>query len=79
MRSSPFARANAMMAQVAAIIAITASPLLQQQKIAALGTYESRGKGEGVSNRRPPGARMAHIRAARKARNVRRHRATLKG
>ena len=54
-KSTPFARARAMMA--------------------AIGPYESRGKGEGRSNRRPAGAHKAAHRAAAKARRVRAHRA----
>ncbi len=62
-----------MMALVAA--AMSLGPAMQAMALAKIGTYESRGKGEGRSNRRAPGAQMANIRAARKARNVRRHRA----
>jgi hypothetical protein len=62
-----------MMALVAA--AMSLGPSMQQDALAKIGPYESRGKGEGRSNRRAPGAGMASIRAARKARNVRRHRA----
>jgi len=48
------------------------------QKVALeqIGHYESRGKGEGRSNRRAPGAHKANVRAAARARNVRRHRAS---
>ena len=79
-RSNPFARPIQMMAAIAA--AMAANPIPGAAQIAALNAipaYESRGKGEGRSNRRAPGARMASIRAARKARNVRRHRAAVRG
>lgn len=50
-------------------------PSLAQAAMADIGPYESRGKGKGGGNRRAPGAQMANIRAARKARSVRRHKA----
>ncbi|MNK29175.1 hypothetical protein D3C87_475650 [compost metagenome] len=62
--------------------AMLANPIPGARQIAALNAipaYESRGKGEGRSNRRAPGAGMAARRAARKARNVRRHRAASRG
>lgn len=64
-----------MMAAFAAASAM--SPAAQQVAMAEIGPYESRGKGKGgsaIGNGRP-GAGMAFIRAARKARNVRRHKA----
>jgi hypothetical protein len=72
-RSQPFGRAIAMMAAIAAATAM--SPMAQQVAMAEIGPYESRGKGKGGGNRRAPGAQMANIRAARKARSVRRHKA----
>lgn len=72
-KSSPFARANAMMAAIAA--AMSMPFMAQKAALAEIGTYESRGKGEGRSNRRPAGAHKAANRAAAKARRVRAHRA----
>lgn len=78
-RSQPFSRAMAMATAIAAIMSSAASnAAIQQQQIAALGPYESRGKGKGGGNRRAPGAGMANIRAARKARNVRKFRNSAK-
>lgn len=72
-KSSPFARAHAMMAAMAAAMAM---PFMEQKAaLAAIGPYESRGKGEGRSNRRPAGAHKAAHRAAAKARRVRANRA----
>ncbi len=72
----PFGRALAMAAAVAAIMSSASTVThIQQAKLAELGPYVSRGKGQGRSNRIAPGAQMANIRAARKARNIRRHRA----
>jgi hypothetical protein len=69
-----------MFAAIASIMAATAGNMAEQQaKIAQLGQYRSRGKGQGRSNRIAPGAGMANIRAARKVRNVRRHRAQCRG
>lgn len=82
-RSAPFARANLMIAAISAIMASTVGNLAAQQvKIAELGPYVSRGKGSSNGsgrNRIARGAGMVFIRAARKARNVRRHRAACKG
>lgn len=72
-KSTPFARATAMMAAIAAAMSFAGSA--QQQALAAIGPYESRGKGDGRSNRRPAGAHKAAHRAAAKARRVRAHRA----
>jgi hypothetical protein len=69
-----------MLAAISAILAATAgNQALQQAQLNAMGPYVSRGKGQGRSNRRAAGAQMANIRAARKARNVRRHRASSRG
>ena len=76
MKSSPFARSMAMMAAIAASITSGMSVHLAHE---AVGPYQSRGKGEGSSNKRAPGARMANIRAARKTRNVKRHRKACRG
>jgi hypothetical protein len=78
MKSAPFARAKAMMAAIAGIMTV-AQGAAAQAKIAALGPYVSRGKGEGKSNRSAAGAGMANHRKAMKLRNVRRHRAAVKG
>lgn len=73
MRSTPFARANAMMTLIAAAMSLPVS--MQQAKLAEIGPYVSRGKGRGGRQSSPHGAHMASVRAARKARNVKRHRA----
>lgn len=65
MRSAPFARARAMMAAIAAAMAL--APLVQQEALAAIGPYKSRGKG-GKSPRRSVGTK-AFQRAATKHRN----------
>lgn len=71
----PFARAQYMAMAIAGIMASTAGNLaLQQQQIAALGPYESRGKGKGGGNRVAAGAGMANHRAAMKKRMVKRNR-----
>lgn len=71
----PFARAQMMMAAIAGIVASSGGNVaLQQQQLAALGPYESRGKGQGGRNRVAAGAGMANHRAAMRARNVKRHR-----
>lgn len=71
-----FARANLMFSAIAAIMASTAGNVaLQQAQLAALGPYESRGKGREGKNRTAAGAGKANHRAAMKARNVKRHRA----
>lgn len=70
-RSSPFSRATAMMAAIAAAMSLPVTA--QQAAMSAIGPYESRGKGEGRSNRRPAGAHKAAHRAAIKARNAKRH------
>ncbi len=75
MKSSPFARASAMFAAIAA--AMSLAPAMQQVALSQIGTYESRGKG-GKSPHRRTGVKAAQ-RAARKARNVRRHRQACKG
>jgi hypothetical protein len=70
----PFMRARLMATAIAAIMASTGGNLaLQQQQLAALGPYESRGKGKGGGNRRAAGAGMASKRKAIKLRNVKRH------
>jgi hypothetical protein len=74
MRSSPFSRANAMFAAIAAAMALPA--FAQRGALASVGSYESRGKG-GKTPSRKAGTK-ANGRAALKARNVRRHRAACK-
>lgn len=73
-----FHRASLMMAAIAAVMAQTAgSPLLQQQRLAELGPYESRGKG-GKRAYRASGISAAR-RAAMKARNRRRNKLAHRG
>lgn len=77
---TPFRRAQMMMAAISSIIVSTAGNLsLQQAQLGAIGPYQSRGKGKGGRQNAMHGAQMANIRAARKARNVRRHRAACRG
>jgi hypothetical protein len=81
-RSAPFARAIQLMALVHACYQAHPIPgIAQQQALAALPAYESRGKGGRKSRgaAAPHGAGMAAKRAALKARNVRRHRAAVRG
>lgn len=70
-RSAPFSRSLAMMTALAAAMAM--APMQQQMALAAIGNYESRGKG-GKRPHRHVGV-AASRRAALKARNVRRNRA----
>lgn len=80
MQASPFSRAKAMMAAIAAVIASAqGNTAMQQAGLAAIGPYQSRGHGKGQRTKAPHGAQMAHIRAARKARRVKRHKAALRG
>lgn len=72
-RSQPFARAIAMMSLIAA--AMNMPIAMQQAALANIGPYESRGKGKGRGAIGSKGGHMAAVRAASKARNVRRHRA----
>ena len=72
-RSQPFGRALDMMALISAAMQMPATE--KQAAMQAIGPYVSRGKGRGKGKSAPHGAQMANIRAARKARNVRRHRA----
>ena len=72
-RSQPFARAIAMMNMIAAAMQLPMS--LQTSAMAQIGPYESRGKGKGRGAIGSKGGHMAAVRAASKARNVRRHRA----
>lgn len=79
-QSNPFKRAHMMMAAIAAIMSATAGNIAAQQaQISALAPYESRGKGKGGHQHARHGAQMANIRAARKARNIKRHRAAVRG
>lgn len=77
-RSAPFARAMAMAAAIAGIMSSAASASVQQAQIAELGPYVSRGKGQGHSNRRAPGAHKAAHRAAMKLRRIKKHKARCK-
>lgn len=77
---SPFARAIAMMAAIASVMSNFANDTVGRQvAMAGMPQYRSRGKGEGRSNRVPRGAGMAAKRASIKARNVKRHRAAVRG
>lgn len=77
---TPFRRASMMMAAISAIMtAASGNTAMQQQQLAQLGPYESRGKGQGGPNRLAPGAGMAARRAAMKRRNVLRHRKACRG
>lgn len=69
MIGTPFKRAAAMMSLVIAALAMPITERLAA--MASVGTYKSRGHGEGRSNRRAAGANMAFKRAAAKARNKR--------
>ena len=68
------------MKAIAAIMAAF-SGVQAQHALGQLDPYESRGKGKskGFIGSGRPGARKANMRAAHKARNVRRHRAAMKG
>lgn len=72
-----------MMAAIgAAMLAFPIPGVAQQQALSAILAYESRGKAGRKSrayNAAPHGKHMAGVRAARKARNVRRHRAASRG
>lgn len=72
-RSAPFARAMAMAAAIMGAMSLPAS--LQQAQLAEIGPYRSRGKGRNSSPIGRKGGHMAAVRAASKARNVRRHKA----
>lgn len=71
--SKPFARASSMLAAIAAIMSMPAS--MQRASLDELGPYVSRGKRKDRSPIGRKGGHMAAVRAARKARNVRRHKA----
>ncbi|CAB4158760.1 hypothetical protein UFOVP708_22 [uncultured Caudovirales phage] len=71
MRSSPFSRANAMFAAIAAAMSLPA--FAQRGALASVGSYESRGKGGKTPSRKVGTA--ANRRAAIKASNVRSNRA----
>lgn len=68
-----------MMGAIAAAMSLGGS-FAQQAALATIPAYESRGKGmksfDLTKPRSKGGSRMASVRAARKARNVRRFRAT---
>lgn len=73
--SNPFKRANAMITQIAAIMALQLNFAEQQARLNELGPYQSKGKGKGTFNRSAKGAGMAAHRASVKRRNQLRHRA----
>ena len=68
---TPFGRASVMSAALAAVLASPASTLLPGD--------DPENRISSARNGRAPGARMASIRAARKARNIDRHRAQCRG
>lgn len=69
-----FHRANAMMAAISGILAATVGNFAAQKaQLAALGSYESRGKGGKAPHRKGNGSARVK-RAACKARNVARNR-----
>lgn len=73
-RATPFARARAMFAAVAAAMAL--SPAMQHAALAEIEPYQSRGKGKGGSHRpRSSHTVAADKRASVKARNRRKHKA----
>lgn len=67
MRSTPFHRALAMMAAIAG--AMTLDTLAQRKRLAALGPYESRGKG-GKRPHRSVGTKAFQRAAAKRARKA---------
>lgn len=72
-RSSPFARSIEMMRLIA--VAMSMPSHLRQQEISAIGQYESRGKGHGITTYARSGTNAQAQRAAKKARNVAKNRA----
>lgn len=70
LRSGPFHR-SLMIASLIAAAQSMGSMFARQDALAAIPAYESRGKrkSKGLGNRKAPGAQMAFIRKARKARN----------
>ena len=76
--SGPFARARAMMALVAAMSSASAfQKVALQAQLNAMGPYQSRGHGR---NKWSPSRHCVAMdqRAARKARNVKRHKAAMR-
>jgi hypothetical protein len=71
--SQPFRRSLFLANAIAAIASLSMPPMQMQEKIAALGPYVSRGKGQnksGIGTNK--GGHMAFVRAARKLSNKRR-------
>jgi len=76
--SGPFARARAMMALVSAIASAgPAQAIAMRMQLNAMGPYQSRGHGR---NKQSPSRHRVAMdqRAARKARNVKRHKAAMR-
>ncbi len=75
-QSNAFSRSKSMFAAIATIIAMGMPAMAQQQKLASLGEYTSRGKGGKRSSRSVGTAafRRAAVKAKNKARNRRAHR-----
>ena len=70
--SGPYSRSKAMFAAIQAAIALPVG-LLQHQAMSAIGTYRSRGHGEGcISNKHSRHTVAMDKRAALKARNKKR-------
>lgn len=75
MRGVPFARAKAMMAQVA--VAMALAGMAQQTALSAIGPYESRGHGKGqrqASRNTAAQVKRASIKAKNRTRNRGAHR-----
>ncbi len=70
LRSGPFHR-SLLIAHLIAAAQSVGSVFARQDALSAIPVYYSRGKskGTGMGNRKAPGAQMAFIRKARKARN----------
>lgn len=77
MKGNAFSRAKAMMAQIQ-IAMMIGDTLARQAALNSIGPYRSRGKGAGKAS---PSAHCVAMdkRAARKARNVKRHKAAARG
>lgn len=74
--ASPFARANMMMAAIAAAMSMT-NQNLRSAAMAEIGPYESHGHGRGKTSPSRHSVAMDK-RAATKARNVKRHKAAMR-
>lgn len=74
--ASPFARAQMMMAAIAAAMSMT-NPTMRSAAMANIGPYESRGHGRGKTSPSRHSVAMDK-RSAAKARNVKRHKAAMR-